>query len=321
MKIKYSFSRLPFILVSSALVLCAAQLRGQTSESPDPIPESPVMEEAAPPTETPPPSETATDVSSVESADTEAVVETDAVAADVNGTVVAEEETTIITPAPRETEVIPVSKEDSFYENYLRDRLRVGTRVLWYSLTDTESGEEFDGSFIGSLNRTTEDQDPAPVYFYAEYAITPYFGLGFSYDQFKVVTLDSGGGDGTFEVDGPIFYAFGRYENGSAFTPFVELGLAFYGVDFDARDEWTFSDGGSNVINRFDPDSSTGVVLGGGVDIEIIDHLSVNLYLRYVSMDIDVDYYFTPVSDTTPFATGTFPGDHFAYGLGVAFTF
>ncbi|MGE9289959.1 MAG: hypothetical protein ACQKBT_03150 [Puniceicoccales bacterium] len=253
--------------------------------------------------------------------ESEAVTETESVVEDSGGTVVAAEETVTITPMPKKKEVIPVKKGDSFYDKYIHDRLRVGTRMLWYSLTDTESGEEFDGSFIGSLNRTTEDQDPAPVYFYLEYAITPYFGVGMSYDQFKVVTLDSGGGDGTFDLDGPILYGFARYENGSAFTPFAEIGVAFYGTDFNPKDEWTYSDGGSTVINRFDTDNSTGFVIAGGLDIEIIEHLSVNLYLRYVSVDIDVDYYFTPISNTTPSQTATFPGDHFAYGFGIAYTF
>jgi len=101
------------------------------------------------------------------------------------------------TPSPKiEEDMIRIEKS-GFYEKYLRDRLSIGTRVLWYSLTDTEQGEEFDGSFLGSLNRTEESQDLAPVYIYLEYAITPYFGLGISYDQFKVKTRDSGGGDGT----------------------------------------------------------------------------------------------------------------------------
>ena len=230
-------------------------------------------------------------------------------------------ETTTIQPAPRKAEVIPYTEPDSFYENYIKGRLSIGTRMLWYTLTDTESGEEFNGSFIGSLNQTTEEQDPAPFYIYLEYAITPYFGLGISYDQFKVKTLDSGGGDGTFDLSGPILYGFGRFENGSAYTPFAEIGVAFYGVDFNPRDEWTFSDGGSNVINRFETENTTGFVLGGGLDIQIIEHLSANIYLRYVATDIDVDYYFTPNSNTNPTATATFPGDHFAYGIGLKYTF
>ena len=193
--------------------------------------------------------------------------------------------------------------------------------MLWYSLTDTEKGEEFDGSFLGSINRTTEDQEPAPVYFYLEYAITPYFGLGISYDQFKVQTLDSGGGDGTFELDGPILYGFGRFENGSAFTPFAEIGVAFYGNSFDAKDSWTFANGSETVVNRFEPDDPTGFVIAGGVDIDLIDNLKANLYLRYTAVDFDVDYIFTPNSETEPFRSGSFPGDHFSYGVGLSYTF
>ncbi|MEM0967122.1 MAG: hypothetical protein AAGJ81_13340 [Verrucomicrobiota bacterium] len=252
-----------------------------------------------------------------------AVIEAEEQVAGEDADIVAMEENATIKPAPKKPEeTIPVQRRgDSFFDKYIRDRLSIGTRVLWYSLTDTESGEEFNGSFIGSLNRTTEEQDAAPVYFYLEYAISPYFGVGISYDQFKVKTLDSGGGDGTFELDGPIIYAFGRFENGSAFTPFGEIGLAFYGTSFDARPEWTFSNGGTTVINRFEPDDSTGFVIGGGLDIEIIKHLSANIYLRYVSVDIDVDYFFSPFSTTTPLNTATFPGDHFAYGLGLKYTF
>tara|TARA_R100000027_G_scaffold48943_1_gene37530 strand:+ start:7445 stop:8413 length:969 start_codon:yes stop_codon:yes gene_type:complete len=281
------------------------------AEVPKPEPADPVVESSSP-SSVEPPSES--DEEEVTVTETEDVVQSS------GGTMVAEEETVTVAP-PKKKDPVPLKKKDSFYDKYLHDRLTLGTRVLWYSLTDTESGEEFDGSFIGSLNRTTEDQNPAPIYFYAEYAITPYFGFGMSYDQFKIVTLDSGGGDGSFELDGPILYGFGRFENGSAFTPFLEVGIAFYGVDFSPKDEWTYSDGGTTVINRFDVDNSTGFVLGGGLDIAIIEHLSVNLYLRYVSVDVDVDYYFTPASNTTPSASGSFPGDHFSYGLGVAYTF
>lgn len=232
------------------------------------------------------------------------------------------EEATVVTPAPsRKDEVIPVKEPNPFYDKYLRDRLSIGTRMLWYSLTDTEQGEEFDGSFIGSINRTTEDQDPAPFFVYVEYAISPYFGLGISYDQFKVVTLDSKGGDGTFELSGPILYGFGRLENGSAFTPFAELGVAFYSVDFDPRDEWTFFGGSPTPVNRLETDNTTGFVVAGGVDIEIIEHLSANIYLRYVNVDFDVDNFFIPFSNTQPVSKGTFPGDHFAYGIGLKYTF
>lgn len=226
-----------------------------------------------------------------------------------------------IEPSPKVEEEIPVIEGSSFYSQYIKDRLSIGTRVLWYSLTDTEKGEEFDGSFLGSINKTTEDQDLAPVYLYIEYAITPYFGLGISYDQFKVKTLDSGGGDGTFELDGPILYAFGRFENGSAFTPFGEIGMGFYSTSFNALEEWTFSGGSPTVVNRFEVDDTTGFVMAGGLDIEIIEHLSVNIYLRYTWVDFDVDYFFTPSSTTTPLRKGTFPGDHFSYGIGLKYTF
>jgi len=284
-------------------------------EAPTPAPEAPAPAPEAPAPET---EVVVTEIDPVPTTEVEA--ESDSMAVASGGTVVEASEGTKVPSAPEVESDIPVEKKDSFYANYIQDRLRVGTRVLWYSLTDTESGEEFDGSFIGSLNRTTEDQDPAPVYFYAEYSITPYFGIGVSYDQFKVVTLDSGGGDGTFELDGPILYGFGRFENGSAFTPFLELGVAFYGIDFDAKPEWTFGNG-NFVRNRFETEDSTGFVVGGGLDIEIIEHLSVNLYLRYVSVDIDVDYVFTPNPQTERITQGTFPGDHFAYGLGIAYTF
>ncbi|MFP4352143.1 MAG: hypothetical protein ACLFRP_03550 [Puniceicoccaceae bacterium] len=232
------------------------------------------------------------------------------------------EETGVSTPASKkERKDIPVKEPNPFYEKYLRDRLSIGTRMLWYSLTDTESGKEFDGSFIGSINRTTEDQDPAPVYLYAEYAISPYFGLGISYDQFKVVTLDGGGGDGSFELSGPILYGFGRLENGSAFTPFAEIGVAFYHVGFDAREEWAFSRGSPTPVNRFEPDDAIGFAVAAGVDIEIIEHLSANIYLRYVGADFDVDYFLIPLSDTDPLEEGNFPGDHFAYGIGLTYTF
>ncbi len=289
-------------LITAAIatgMLLTAQLHAQVDEIPSPQPADPEA-----------------------SSETVTLTETDTVVRDDNGNVVASEEDSVtLSPGPERNENIPVTYGGSFYDQYLRDRLTVGTRMLWYSLTDTEQGEEFDGSFLGSINRTTEDQDPAPVFFYLEYAVTPHFGFGVSYDRFKVVTLDNGGGDGTFDLDGPILYGFGRLVNGSIFTPFVELGVAFYGVDFDPLEEWTFSGGSPTVINRFEPDNATGLVLAGGVDIQIIEHLSLNLYLRYVSVDFDVDYFFTPNSTTVPSKTGTFPGDHFAYGFGLGYTF
>ena len=228
-------------------------------------------------------------------------------------------EEVVIEEPLREDEIVAGS---AFYENWIEDRLSLGTRVLWYSLTDTKKGEPFEGSFLGSIYKTDEVQDNAPIYAYLNYAITKYFGVGISYDQFKIKTLDNGAGDGTFDINGPITYLFAQYPNDSFVTPFAEIGAAFYSVSFDARDEWTYGGGdGTTVRRRFDPDNTVGFALGGGLDFEIYKGLTANLYVRYVSMDFDVNYYFSPYSTTTPQEKGNFVGDQVAYGLGIGYRF
>lgn len=211
-------------------------------------------------------------------------------------------------------------KEDkSFYDRFLRDRLEIGTRILAFSLDKKKSGDSATrtNTFLGSIDELEAQQDYAPIYFFLNYNIVPYWGIGISYDTITVKTLDNGGGDGDYKARGPILYTYLRYPNKTRFTPYGEIGLGFYNIGFDALPEWY--EGGRR---QFIVDNDIGLVLGAGLDIRVYAGWSLDLYIRHVSLDADTDYYFQdPDRLGSPQISTSVPLSHIAYGLGVKYSF
>lgn len=205
---------------------------------------------------------------------------------------------------------------NNIYPEYIQGHLELGTRSTGYTFTEDTQGQPFQGSFLGSLNEVHESQNYAPIKFFVQYKINPYFGVGTAYDQFKAVTGSSphgeDGGDGTFTLKGMYFYLLGRYPNETRFTPFVEVGFVRYSSDFE-EDDWWY-EGGKRVIHA---ESEVGSIFAIGCDIHVYEKWSVDVYFRHVNVDQDVDYVFRSYVHTP----GTFTLSHNEYGIGLKYSF
>lgn len=224
-------------------------------------------------------------------------------------------------------EPVYTTPKSSFYDRFIRDHLEIGTRISWFSLLDTQQGDEalaadpatrpISGSFLGSLTGLEEEQNYAPYNFFINYAILPWMGIGLSYQQVEVRTIDFKGGDGNFNADGPSPYLFFRYLNESRFTPYGEIGLVLWSISFDPLPEW--SEGGRR---QFVVEDDVGFFLAGGVDYEVVEHVFLDFQIRYVTGDAQTEFYFeNPERIGEPNATGDFPLEHVAVALGAKWRF
>lgn len=209
--------------------------------------------------------------------------------------------------------------------------LEIGTRTLYTQLKDDQKGDGVKSSYIGTLNYLDEEQDYVPDRIYIQYFFNDYLGLGLSYDHVEAKTLErnsaaveggSGVGDGKVGVSGPILYAVGRYPTETAFTPFVEIGVAFYSSYFDEDADWKY-DNAKHRERNMNTDDATAFVLGLGCDYQITDNWSVNLYARLVAgadVDTTAEYVYKS-KPSEPFREGSFPLDYYGFGLGVKYSF
>ena len=204
--------------------------------------------------------------------------------------------------------------ESPFYTNYVEYRLEIGTRMEYFTLLEDKRGEPYHGSFVGSITMLKEDQKYSPTRFYAQYRITPFFGAGVSYDRIGAEAWDSGGTDGTAVLSGPLFYVRGCYSNSTMYTPFCELGTAFYSAKFCNSSDW-----GQAGNKRFDLDleNSLGYYGAIGCDIQVQDQLAIDLYGRYMHVNVDGVYYLNGHKRDDIIFTMS----HLALGLGVKFSF
>jgi opacity protein-like surface antigen len=138
-----------------------------------------------------------------------------------------------------------------FLARTTKGRLLAGARIphSWLA-EDRRSGPNgYDnsnkkGNFLGSLWGLDPQQSWVP-YPYVEYRVVAAFGLGAAYDQLTVKTLDWANpehtltaGDGDLRTRGAQVYAFARYANRTRFTPYVQLGWAFYSSQFLESPGW-----------------------------------------------------------------------------------
>lgn len=220
--------------------------------------------------------------------------------------------------AQDKTVASPVEKD--FYSSYIMYKLEIGTRMAQYSLLEDSRGEPNNGSFMGTSTRLQENQNYLPAKLYVQYRITPYFGAGLGIDQYDFCVGDwgiegagTGGSDGKISLSGPLFYLFGRYPNDGYFTPFCELGFAFYNTSFDADEGWASTNDKGVTL-----DSTHGIYVGAGCDFEVNEQFLVDVYLRYMSIsDVSGAWYLL----------GSKAGDvvltpsYFSMGLGARFFF
>lgn len=210
----------------------------------------------------------------------------------------------------------------------INDRLEIGARIYRFSIRDDRrtgpNGPRNSNprvNYIGSLWGLDEIQDYIPR-LYVQYAFTPYFGAGVSYDRLAAKTLDTPvkeknwkPGDGDIQIRGPMLYLFARYPNMTRFTPFGELGWIYYYADFKVMDKWA----SLGPYHRFSVDNTHAYFLGLGLNTALTDRWHVNAYWRRTfEADVDVRVYFRKERLSRK---GTFPMDSDVFGLGVSYLF
>lgn len=209
--------------------------------------------------------------------------------------------------------------------------LEIGTRILHVSLDedyrpghvrpggDPSRPSQYFGTFLGSLTKLEVDQDYAPLRLYLQYFVNEYVGFGLSYDALRVDTRDWYSSDGFVEIAGPLLYAVARKPTESAFTPFAELGLGFYQARYDPNPSWTQrGDVSERAMAVKDP---TAFYLAFGVDCEVAEQWSLNLYVRSVfNATVDAEAYY-PRQKNKVFERGEFPLDYYGIGIGLKYAF
>lgn len=227
-------------------------------------------------------------------------------------------------PAPATVAVEAPSRAPTESEVELSDdgddgelEVTVGTRILYIELLSDKKGEPFKGSFVGSINRIEADQDYAPLHPYIQVMWpleSTQLGVGASYDKLEVITRDSGGGDGTIQSDAFNLYVILAMSPGKTFTPFAEIGVSLYDNTFDPLPDWA-----AGGLRRFDLDNSVAPYVAAGCSVALADDWSLNVYARYIDVDVDGKYIFK--GDNRDPESFTFTLEHVAVGAGIAYEF
>lgn len=209
--------------------------------------------------------------------------------------------------------------------------LEIGTRILYVTLDeDTRNGTliptgdpsrptAYVNRFLGTINQLDVEQEYAPIRLYLQYFLSEHVGVGVSYDRLEVDTRDESGSDGILKMDGPILYGIARKAFGNGATPFAELGIGIYGTSYDPDPNWqNAGPRGRRVMDTEDP---VAFVIGLGVDYNVTETLSLNLYARAVlNATVDAEAYYSK-NPGNPFAEGEFPLDYYGFGIGVKYAF
>ena len=235
--------------------------------------------------------------------------------------------------------------DDSFYEEYIAEKLQIGTRVSYQYLTDSDSGAkggtQGEGTFLGTIYALDEIQQPLPVNFFATYFFTKYIGVELAYESIEAETVATSIGystiksDGDVSLSGPTLSVVGRYPNNTRFTPYLSLGVGYFFADFDEAAHWALGysdpsvyealgspstnyDGKSRVM---DVDDEIGVVMAAGCAYRITESLSFDLSLSYTAVETDAT--FTGYVDGVQVLEqeGSFPLDTLALRAGITFAF
>jgi hypothetical protein len=191
---------------------------------------------------------------------------------------------------------------------WLRGRFRVGLCASRFTLDKDTQGTHHENGFFGTIYRLEEEQAGTP-HVYMEFDLHRYVGFGAGFDDVRAGTWDDGGTDGTFEIAGWQYYAYLRYPNDSAFTPYLELGQTDYDSTFHHNPEWF--EGGRRYIETED---TIGSMLGIGCDVKIADDWNGRVYYQQTRVDLD----FTCVTHGKEILHEPLPLDHRTVGIGIS---
>jgi len=231
-------------------------------------------------------------------------------------------------PQTEKTQVEPAHIEDAWpqparlmgqaYRHLIHQKLDVGIRTTRHKLKETDRGEPFDGSFIGSIDQLRLLPDESPNYHLViRYAPIPYAGIGYQTDQLVIRTQTSipresrigdRDTDGNLIVKGEMPFVFVRYLFFNCLEPYAEYGRARFKNSFDP-DPWWFADG----LREFVVEDAKTTYWGFGVGITIGKHVVLDIYTRSIKTDVDAVYFFRGDGrDPEPFV---FPASHRTHGL------
>ena len=176
---------------------------------------------------------------------------------------------------------------------------QAGTRYTEVQLEDKQRGTPGNGSFFGTISDITEKQDSVPNKVYVQYRLfkSPVW-IGVSYDHVTAQTMDdsngdgvpdSGGGDGSEEIQGVIPYLQAAWDNSTRFTPYVQAGIGFYEAKFVPNSAW-----GNNGQRYVEASSNIrGLELAGGLNVRLYKNLSADVFAKTMQVDeISGDWYF-----------------------------
>jgi opacity protein-like surface antigen len=249
-------------------------------------------------------------------------------------------------PAMAETEN---SYDSDWCNQFLANRLEVGLRWTYFSLTDPKK----DSGFLGSIDELEEDQVSNP-YPYLRYYFTKYLGLEVGYDQLRAITRKnttpptdfpdykkSKDSDGTLNLEGPVLELLARYPNNSRFTPYAGVGVIFYSAEFEMESWWH-----NGFDSYYDPSlqewidagkpewpnggyrrtislsDTTAYLVSGGCAVKIWQQIEIDAEVRYTQADADAHYalsYYGNVVDDR--GTSNFPLDNTAWQVSLKYVF
>ena len=239
--------------------------------------------------------------------------------------------------------------EGEGFSSVIRDRLFIGTRITAYQLN-----KEHD-DFLGSIDFLDAQQDYAPTKVFVDWLVTPNVGAEITWDRVEARTITSRDGhdDGSIVLEGPIVTAFLRLPFEASFLGHpkrcdasIGAGAAFFNASFvhvgwwhngfpegdnwrevgqRRYDEWIADGAPENPNNGYtrtmNLDNTVGFVITAACSAEIIDRLSLELYLRYMHVEVDDQFDLARYGDVFQSHDATFPMSNIAGGLGVKYGF
>ena len=144
-------------------------------------------------------------------------------------------------PADPHRDLAMLGSTESWYRTWVEDRLSVGLSFYTYRFlkNDRHGRVENEGTFVGFITHLGEEDslEVAPT---VTYRFTPYVRMGFSYESYSASTrnFNTGVGDGSIEMSGPLFSVEGAYPMfWGELVPHAGLGIALLSSDFQT-DRW-----------------------------------------------------------------------------------
>jgi opacity protein-like surface antigen len=218
-----------------------------------------------------------------------------------------------------------------FMGRLVRNRLTLGADWTRVFLDDTRRPDtegildntSASGNFLGSLWGLDAKQGYAPEPT-VEYRVVSSFGLGASYSQLRVKTLDWGAGgttivgDGDVEIRGALLYAFARLPNRTRLTPYARAGLARYDSRFFVLASWT----GGQPGRVIQVDGTSGWFAAVGSAVALGRHVALDAFWRRLDVGaVAARAYFDIIHRPHHHLDGAFPMTNNTVGLGIAYRF